>query len=34
VLGVARTPAEVGRLLAAGAALVDRLDPAVLLALL
>ena len=34
VLGVARTPAEVGPLLAAGAALVDRLDPGVLLALL
>lgn len=30
VMGVARTPAEVGRLLAAGAGLVDLLDPAVL----
>ncbi len=34
VLGVARRPEEVGRLLAAGAALVDRLDPGVLRALL
>jgi len=34
VLGVARIPAEVGRLLAAGAALVDRLDSGVLRALL
>ncbi|MFH1330863.1 MAG: HAD family phosphatase [Actinomycetota bacterium] len=30
VIGVARIPAEVGRLLAAGAALLDRLDPGVL----
>jgi HAD superfamily hydrolase (TIGR01509 family) len=34
VLGVARRPEEVGRLLTAGAALVDRLDPGVLRALL
>lgn len=34
VLGVARRPEETGRLLAAGAALIDRLDPGVLRALL
>jgi len=34
VLGVARRPEETGRLLSAGAALVDRLDPGVLLGLL
>ncbi|MBN2114264.1 MAG: HAD family phosphatase [Acidimicrobiia bacterium] len=34
VIGVARLPAEVGRLLGAGAALVDRLDPTVLRELL
>ena len=34
VIGVARIPAEVGRLLAAGAGLVDRLDPAMLQELL
>jgi len=34
VIGVARIPTEVGRLLAAGAGLVDRLDPAMLRELL
>jgi len=34
VIGVARIPSEVGKLLAAGAGLVDRLDPTMLLELL